>query len=291
MKNILFLNSYSKAATSHYRFALKMAQRLRATLHLVHIYDFRDPLDKEGAIFSSKKDFNQWLLNLQREESLELEKFISDHTGKQNFPLIGETFTFEGSPNENIERLLEVQNYDLIIMGMRKKSIFSNLMDTGLTQYLIDTSDCPILMLPSENKGNTIIKRICIASDLSDEAASAINYVFDLSIQLSANFSMLTVVSKKQDVEEKETRITELQKTMHGGYSSKFIYEIIVGDPGEIISSYCENNGLDLLVLTTRQRKRWISQFEQTITKDLARKASLPLLILKEEYVSNYAGL
>lgn len=285
MKNILFLNSYSEQARTHYRNALLMAQRLEATLHIAHIYDFRDHLGLELKIKDNA--FNAWLLEVQRKESLILEAFIIEHTGKQNHQLVGETYAFGGTANEEVPRLLESFDFDLLVMGMRERWYLKDLVETGLTQLLVDTAKCPLLLLPQDSTP-LAIKKICLATDLAKESLAAINYVFDLSLLLKANFHLLTVVDSDADSGAASDRIEELQKQLHGGFTSKLYFSIEVGDPEEIIKAHQEKEDVDLLVLTTRQRKRWVDQFTPTITKSLVREAELPLLVLKEDYVDGY---
>lgn len=285
MKNILFLNSYSKQARTHYRNALQLAQRLEATLHIAHIYDFRDHLGlglkiENGAL-------NAWLLEVQRKESFILEEFISKNTGKQSYQLVGETYAFEGTANEEVPKLLESFDFDLLIMGMRERWYLKDLVETNLTQLLVDTAKCPLLLLPQDSTPLTI-KRICLATDLAKESLAAINYIFDLSLLLKADFHLLTVVDADADTGAASDRIEELQRKLHGGYTSKLYFSIEVGDPEEVIKSHQEKENVDLLVLTTRQRRRWVDQFTPTITKSLVRDAELPLLVLKEDYVEGY---
>lgn len=285
MKNILFLNSYSKQARSHYRNALLMAQRLEATLHVAHIYDFRDHLGLELQI--TDHNFDAWLLDVQRKESSILEDFVKQHTGKQNHQLVGETYAFEGSASREIPRLLETAHFDLLVMGMRERWYLKDLVETGLTQLLVDTAKCPLLLLPQDSTPLTI-KKICLATDLAEESLAAINYIFDFSLLLKANFHLLTVVATDADTGAASDRIEELQSQLHGGYTSKLYFSIEVGDPEDIIKDHQEKEDVDLLVLTTRQRKRWVDQFTPTITKSLVREAELPLLVLKEDYVEGY---
>lgn len=287
MTNILFLNSYSEQATTHYRNALHLAQRLEATLHIAHIYDFRNHLNEELGQGFKPGEFDKWLLEIQRKESLILEDFIGSHTGKQHYQLIGETYVFEGTANEEVPKLLESFSYDLLVMGMRERWYMSDLMESGLTQLLVDTAKCPLLLLPQGSEPLTV-KRICLATDLAEESLAAINYVFDFSLLLKADFYLLTVVGSDSEIGPANDRIEELQRQLHGGYTSKLYYSIEIGDPEDTIKKHQEEEDIDLLVLTTRQRKRWIDQFTPTITKSLVRQAEIPLLILKEEHVNDY---
>lgn len=287
MQNILFLNSYSERATSHYQFALRVARTLDATLHLAHVYDFRTDMPPAADFEAREEELNEWLLKEQRRESLELETFVQENTSKQHHSLIGLTHVFEGSAIEQVPRLLETTTFDLVVMGMQAHSLLGDVLATNLTQYLVDTAKCPLLLLPPKQLV-TPIKRICFATDLKDGTVDAVNYLFDLSLRLNAAFHLLTVVTDHGDVTTAEGRITTLQKSMHGGFTSKLPYEIEVGDVEEQISNHIAENDTDLLVLTTLQRKRWLDQFDQTVTKALVREAEVPLLILKEDYVVDY---
>ena len=287
MKNILFLNGYSIYSKSHFRRALRLAQRLEATLHVAHIYDFRTDMPFNAQFLSDKEEFNQWLLDEQRRESLELERFVVENTGKQNYQLIGETYVIEGSVTEEVPRLLETTNFNLVVMGMQSHSILSYLLETNLTQYMVDTAKCPLLLLPPKESTKPI-KNICFATDLKPGTMEAINYGFDLSLQLDAHFQLLTVVKTDDEIATTNDRIDALQRGIHGGFSSKLYYTIEVGNAERKIRRFLSEETVDLLILTTKQRKRWIDQFKQTVTKSLVREAELPLLILKEDYVAGY---
>lgn len=288
MKNILFLNGYTEHARDYYRFSLKLARRLGVTLHVAHIYDFRNNLDERGYhSFVNPANFNAWLLNVQREESLELEQFVADNTGKQNVPLVGETYAYEGNVVEEIPKLLEHGDFDLVVMGLISHSLLRNLLTKNLTQYLVDTAQCPLLLLPP-HAAQAAIKEVCFATDLTPGTVAAINYGFGFSLRLGAKFQLLTVVDEADAVPGSRDRIDALQQSIHGGYTSRVPYRVEVGNPERRIKRHVKEAGIDLLILTTKQRKRWIDQFTQTVTKAIVREAAIPLLVLKEEFIDAY---
>ncbi|MTB51243.1 universal stress protein [Lewinella sp. W8] len=288
MKNILFLNGYTEYARDYYRFSLRFARRLGSTLHLAHIYDFRNNLDERGYdAFVRPGEFNAWLLDVQREESMELDQFVAENTGKQNMPLIGETYAYEGDVVNEVPKLLEHGDFDLVVIGLVAHSLLRDLLTRNLTQYLVDTAQCPLLLLPPRATQN-LIRKICFATDLTPGTLSAINYGFDLSLRLSAEYQLLTVVKEKDAVPATQDRIDTLQQKIHGGYTSRLPYRVVVGNPEKEIRHFTRTEGTDLLMLTTRQRKRWIDQFTQTITKAIVREAAIPLLVLKEDYLDVY---
>lgn len=288
MKNILFLNSYSQQAPDHYRYAMRMAMRLKAKLDVAHVYDHHDHMESETkAELATSKALSEWLLKLQEEKKLALDGFVNKYTGKQFASLIGDTHALQGKTRKEVTNFLDASNYDLVIMGMQAHSMLSDLIGAGLTQYLIDTAKCPLLLLPRNSK-QLLIKHICFATDLADESLPAINYIFDVSLLLKASFHLLTVLKANADIGRANDRIEDLQDSIRNGDILELYYTIEIGDPEEKIKAYPKNNDVDLLVLTTRQRKRWIEQFNQTITKAVVRDAEIPLLILKEEYIDGY---
>lgn len=116
-----------------------------------------------------------------------------------------------------------------------------------------------------------MFKKILAAYDGSESAMTAFDHALDLARKYQAELHVLSVVRLPDIAEEVETEaimensqkhyqeIQEPLKALAGGVSARFV--VAIGHPAVKITTYAEENGIDLIVMGHRGKtffERWL---------------------------------
>lgn len=290
MRDIIYLNSYSEHAIQHYRIALKIAQHIFGSVHLVHVYQFYDYLpptgnDKEAT--ARRQQLTQWIEEIAATEAAKLDQFITENTQKQNWPLVGQRYVLEGGKLEQIEAFLEEQTFDLVIMGLHQQTQLEDIIWSSLAQKLLDSAQAPLLLLPS-NVEDFLLSTIVFGTDLGPETEQVLSYLIAWATLFKCRLVLLQIVKNADELAKKQEAFDSIRGSLLLNDSVDLVYMCKIGHPIEVIEYIVETEAADLLVLSTRQRKSWIEHYQQTITKQLARRIKIPLMVLKGQHINEY---
>ena len=140
--NILLPTDFSEAALQATRYALEMARRFGAKLHLLHVIEdpvvylpmfesYPLPSRQEFETFA-KERLENWILPADR-EAVELEhRWV------------------HGTPFVEIVRDARTHNIDLIVMGTHGRGMVKQLLMGSVAEKVIQKATCPVLTVRPE---------------------------------------------------------------------------------------------------------------------------------------------
>lgn len=172
INNILFPTDFSDNARHALPFALKVAKKTGATLHILHSieepYDFA-PLAqeiKEGVTNKVKRLFAELLQEINEDE-IYSEVPIKTHiqTGRAINTILEAGQSFES---------------DLIVMGTKGRTGLEKILFGGTTAEVVQESKIPVLAIPT-NTGATDFSQILFNTDYHDGDLEALRYVVKLA--------------------------------------------------------------------------------------------------------------
>ncbi|WP_372634472.1 universal stress protein [Fodinibius sp.] len=170
--HILFPTDFSDNARHALPFALKIAKRTGATVHILHTieepYDFAPMAEeiKKGVTGKVRKLFEELILEIEEEGS------------HADVPV--ETHIQTGRAINAILETNQPFKADLIVMGTRGRTGLKKILFGSTTAEVVQQSAIPVLAIP-ENARSTDFKQIIFTTDYNDGDLEALQYVVELA--------------------------------------------------------------------------------------------------------------
>ena len=146
MKNILVAIDFSAGSATALHQALVLADRFDARLLLLHV--LHDPAEAPG-FYSSKKAGKKVFRNMEEAASRMMDEFVAEYLKKRTK---FETRIAPGLPAEQVVRLAKSEKTDMIVMGTHGRSGLKRLMIGSVTDKVIRSAPCPVLVVNSADK-------------------------------------------------------------------------------------------------------------------------------------------
>ncbi|MFC1857718.1 universal stress protein [Thermodesulfobacteriota bacterium] len=292
LKSIICTTDFSDLSNQAVRYGTALAAEFDAKLYVCHVIDLpaaalpteihRYPHEEQNA--RMKSAFKQ------------LEKLL----GKDRIdwePLIG-----AGNPVDEICRLAEVMDADLVISATRGRSGLRRLILGSVTEHLIRMLPCPLLIVRQsvpnfDSPSNRFFgfQRILVGFDFSYDSSLAFQYGLSLSQEFQAELHLAHVVEPPvyRDLQKiARERDNDHQRELRRFLSmelSKMVPEetsnacnlrttLLDGQPFKELTRYAELQNMDLIILGVRGRSL-IETFGLGSTTDrVVRQAPCPVL-------------
>ena len=146
MKNILVAIDFSAGSAAALHQALVLADRFDARLLLLHV--LHDPAEAPG-FYSSKKAGKKVFRNMEEAASRMMDEFVAEYLKKRTK---FETRIAPGLPAEQVVHLAKSEKVDVIVMGTHGRSGLKRLMIGSVTDKVIRSAPCPVLVVNSAGK-------------------------------------------------------------------------------------------------------------------------------------------
>ncbi|MCA9114449.1 MAG: universal stress protein [Planctomycetaceae bacterium] len=137
IKQILLPVDFSEPALEATRYALELAERFSATLHLLHVIE--DPAVYlpmfESYPLPSREEFNQYA-------QTRLENWIPESDAQK---CAIERHWVHGTPFVEILKFARTQNVDLIVVGTHGAGMIRHLLLGSVAEKVVRKASCPVL--------------------------------------------------------------------------------------------------------------------------------------------------
>lgn len=287
MKNILFLNDYSEHAKYIFQYALRVGQHFGATINAAHILDVSLlplVLMEDDSVINEPyytTNIQKWSEEKFEEETIKLQSFIVQQTPKQSHSLIGDFHIREGDTVTEILDIIKKEKIDLVVLGMNQQNKLANALFGNLSLKMIDKAPCPVLLVPRK-AAYLGIDDIAFAVDFNNHDLASIQYMIEWARAFQARLHVIHAALSYSDyahaVEDVEKWKDHYYKEITAG-EIKFYF--LIGDEEEKIEGFASEIDADLMCLSTHIRGVWAHLLEPSITKDVARKVEIPILVIK----------
>jgi nucleotide-binding universal stress UspA family protein len=197
---------------------------------------------------------------------------------KEDTPKIT-SFIMEGDLDSNVKEILDRYPVEMIVMGAQSGSFPEHFLFGSETKVITQHTTVPTLLIPSNWKQSQI-KKITFATKFLEQDEVALQYMVNLSKQLSARMEIVNVRKYgKKDLSYKSPLLEVIEKVCMS--NPKISYHTVFGKHVvPRINKYCKETGSELLALS-RDHHSFLFQLvkESTIDKYLSGH-KIPLLIL-----------
>ena len=281
---ILFPIAYEEHSKVVFHYAQILAKHFDASITLMHAYKspsflLASDIEIQNEMENNdieEANFIQFEQELERLKSFAKQMVIKEHN---DIPL---KFILTDSDLE--DEILEIQNeskYDLVVMGMRKSNLSSQLFG-NITSHMIDKVNCPLLLIPPINQFLGLNK-IIYATAFTTGDHTAIDRLLQWTYAFKAKLNLVHVC-KNGNKELAELKMEKIMKKYHEeNISYSISYQILEGQIATEINKYIQFREADILAIHKNKNGFWKRIIDGSLTKQLTEQSEVPILILKAQ--------
>jgi len=291
-KKILCATDFSDFSNQTINYGVGLAKEFGARLIVCHVIDLSsiaiygefqlDPVGQQNRII---EDANEQLEALAGDQPVEWEPLIT-----------------VGKPADEISRAVEEKDIDLVISATRGRSGLKRLILGSVTERLMLTLPCPLLVLRSPEHEflsapdrKIKLKKILVGCDFSPDSGQALNHALSLAQEFQAELHLVNVIElpAQPNLLKGETSATEeIQEDYRNLLSQKLKgmvpeearnwctpqTSLREGQPYEELVKYAESNDIDMIVMGVRGHGLVKTLFLGSTTDRVVRRSPCPVL-------------
>ncbi|SEB04514.1 universal stress protein [Pedobacter hartonius] len=285
MKKILVPTDFSKPAFNAAKYALHIAENIKANLEFCHamFVPAETPLTAqvswpmEDSTVIKKEAAMEFRLLVDR---LKKERSRPEVPGDPH-PVISWS-TETGGVVSVVSKLADRQNVNLVVMGVSGASHLSRFFLGSNSFDMINKAEFPVLLIPQEAEFRGI-RKIAFATDLSVKDIDIIHLLAGLAAQFDAEI-LITHVTTERIEQKHQQKIDAFLSEITGKVNYHKIYyrDVRYKNVNSGLNWLIENIDLDMLVMVHRQHGFFAGLIKSSHTQQLARYSSIPLLVFPE---------
>jgi len=255
---------FSEYSTKAYDYAYSLAKHYHAKLLVEHVVQ---PLPAAYPYYAFPEATLQtsWS-RLIGEAEQGLQQLVSSHARNGLQP---QCIVRQGMPCETILALAEEESADLIVMGTHGRRGLDRWTMGSVTEKVVRKARCPVLAVrkpahdfvePGDTSEPVHLRKILLATDFSDHAASALGYALSLAGEYHAELTLLHVLEDlgtgKNLQERTGVAVSQLEKSVPADILPTCVVKSLVriGKPYQEIIQLAQEEESDLVILGVRGR-------------------------------------
>ncbi len=291
-KQILCATDFSDFANRTIAYGTALAKEFGAKLYICHVVDLSsiaiygefqlDPVGQQNRIMEYAQDQLTQLIGGQQ---LEWEPVI----------VVGHTA-------EEISRIVDEKDVDLVVSATRGRTGLKRLLLGSVTERLMRTLTCPLLVVHSPEQGfvdvadqKIQLKRILVGCDFSEDSDVAMQYGLSLAQEFEAELHLAHVVEPptyQHMLKPPSTLEEEINQELRNRLQDKLkelVPEearhwctpetaLLEGNPYDELTRYAESHSIDMIVLGVRGSGLVKTLLVGSTTDRVIRKSPCPVL-------------
>jgi len=291
-KKILCATDFSDFSNHTISYGVALAKEFEAKLFVSHVIDL-----SSVAIYG---EFQLDPVGQQNRIMEDADAQLKELTGDQ--PISWEPLISVGKPADEISRVVEEKDIDLVITATRGRSGLKRIILGSVTERLMRTLTCPLLVVNSpEHKfvsaADQVIKleKILVGCDFSPDSGQALKHALSLAQEFQAELHLTHVIEPptqpglhKEDKPVLEEMQQNYQDLLIGKLKEMVPAEarnwctpqtgLLEGQPYEEIVTYAESKNIDMIVLGVRGHGLVKTLFLGSTTDRVVRRSPCPVL-------------
>ena len=265
MKNILFPTDLSDHATHAFPYALLLAHRFGSKITILHVF--------------GKPETPIGMTNAEKAERVakKLLSFVRENTGPEDKNIEISYLAELGYSAETIVKTALDVEADLITLGTsgRSKSLFGT---TAIN--VLERADCPVLVVPPNDKLTPGISRILFTSDFEFRDILGINLMKRWCEFFDAKLDIVHVIEKGHNDLAAKINMAALEEVY--GQEASTSFHLLIGSVRNELEKYIKEQDIDLLAMITHKRDFMGRLLDISVTKNVARHVHVPMLVVKD---------
>jgi nucleotide-binding universal stress UspA family protein len=278
------------------QYGLELARRYDATVHALHVVD-SSPIERKLELTALETDL-ETLPDTWYEAGDAATKQIETRAAEHGLDAVTEVR--RGIPAREIRSYITDTGIDLVCMGTRGHTGLDRVLLGSVTTRLVRTVDIPVLSVKakqalSEPGMRGGFETILVPTDGSKPAREAVTHALDLARTYDATLHALYVVDRgayasrpgwtwdelQQVLEQNGETVLEDVQSRATADGVSVAAEITHGVPHQAIGDYCDQHGIDLVVMGTHGRSSLSRRFIGSVTERVLRNSDEPVLAIR----------
>ncbi len=291
-KNILCATDFSDYSNHTILYGVELAKEFEAGLTICHVIDLSsiaiygefqlEPVEQQSRIMADAAE--------------QLDKLVGDQPVKWE-PLIA-----LGKPADEILRLVEEKDIDLVITATRGRSGLKRLILGSITERLMRTLDCPLLVVRSPAQDSGVVSelsirlhKILVGCDFSPDSDQAFAHGLSLAQEFEAELHLAhvieppvqpnlihveTVISGEIQEDHRNLLIEKLKEMVPAEAANWCTPQLTImeGQPYHELVKYADTRNIDMIVLGIRGHGLVKTLFLGSTTDRVVRNSTCPVL-------------
>jgi nucleotide-binding universal stress UspA family protein len=271
ISNIIVPTDFSEAATQAMQYALSLAKKLKASVHVLHInqvamIDATMPAETYQMFVKEIEDQTQDQFKKLEKEYLETSGIKYTCNSKYGFVA-----------DEICDFALQ-QEADLIVLGTTGASGAAEILFGSNASSVVSKTQIPVMVIP---KGSTYkdLTRIAYATDYNEPEFPSMMRLIYFAEQYDCPLDIVHVKSESDRYFNAENNFFKKNKAQFS-YPNMSYIDLEKGDVVASINQYVADKNVDLLVMAKHNRSFFDRLFHSSLSKKMAIHSHIPLLVL-----------
>lgn len=278
INKILVPMDFSKASLDALDYAVHMAEEYDSEITLLHVvetYEFN----------SSYRDDNTAREIIENGIKLKFDEIVEEKgNDKVSFAYAYRT----GKIYKQIQSYSDENGIDMIVMGTHGSSgntgdIAKFMLGTNANR-VVHSANCPVLTV--KNKEHDInFKNMLLPLDITKDTRQKVESAIKLAKQFKSNVHLLAVSSFVDEFQENSKFLELRVKEVADEVVSKGVHVFTCIERNESIThaidAYSKKNDIDLIMIMTKQEKKWDEFLLGSQAKKVITNSDVPVLSLQ----------
>jgi nucleotide-binding universal stress UspA family protein len=275
MKTILVPTDFSQNAYTALLYAADLAERQRARLVLLHVFQ------KATYWFETLTEIRE-KENALRQDSLRQLEELKNSPALSGRQLEITTEIRNGRVTQEILELVRKMNMDMIVMGSKCATFPGEGLHNTLTTEVVEKTSCPVLVIPSGMVYQPI-QNIVSAIDYHDSDLLHTIELTEIASLFKANITLLHIAQQPSPQAPDLHPLDQLKAKActHTRYTNIHTQLLEGKNFFHRLKQYVEKNGTELLVMASKKRNASEKVSGPGITKQMIGHTQIPMLIFK----------
>lgn len=277
MKKILFATDFSNNANKAFSFALSLAEKHRADLIMIHVFDIT-------TVWTYPYTNDIFELKTQAKKSWErsLQDFFDHYDTKVKASCVA---IENQSVVQGIISAIKEYKPQLVVTGTKGKNPVKELLLGGTTKALVRKSPVPVLAVPEYAELKDYDK-VLYTTDFREVDLKALEDLIELVRPFEPEIKVLHMSTDNEF--ERLEKMEWLKDLVNDAVSYPAIsFELVLSDDiFNTLNRYMTENDFDLLVMLEKERSGIIDKlFHQDLVSRMEFRTWIPLLSYNETYL------
>ena len=270
MEKILFATDFSKNAEKAFHFALKIAEKHDAELIMLHVFDM-PPVYGHPYLIGPDEMKRQAGISWESYLKKFFEQFITD---------LEPTFIAvqNNSISKGILSVIKEHKPDLIIAGVKGKSVLKEIFIGSATKVLLKKSPVPLLAVPEKARYRGF-QKVIYASDLQDFDLNSLEQLIEVVKPYKPDIKFVHICTEDQfrDKEKMEWFKNLVKENISYEHIS---FELLLSDNiFAKLNTYIKENDFDLMVMLEKEHTGIFERlFHEDLVWTMEFNTSIPIL-------------
>ena len=287
-KKILSAIDFSTFTDTIFSYSVALCKKYDAKLFLVHVTTDLTRLLEHNETALDVEALQRSNIRYAQERLQDLAK---------DLPIENEILIRQGVPADIISRLASEQRSDLVITATHGKAGFKRFLLGSVTEKLIKTLHCPLLVLPLKEHDlippaaiEIKLKKILVGCDFSPDSKLAFDYGLSLAQEFQAELHLSHVIkpslykNEREGINKLRNRLENELDTMVPEACRDWCTAqtaLLDGEPYIALMNFAKEQDIDMIVLGIRGHTLLEKLLVGSTTDRLIRHSPFPVLAVR----------